>query len=89
VVTNLVVEETIPDIFHHFRHSQNIVLRLLITLDADVIVENVPFISDRPESAARELVQPWVGVSFDHSLEQNYPSLMLMLVLHHITIVLS
>jgi hypothetical protein len=55
VVTHLVLEEGVPDIFRHSGHSLNVVLTFLVSLGVDAIVERVPVIPDQPESARREL----------------------------------
>ena len=54
VITDLIIKKGVPDVFHHPRHGQNIVLAFLIVLCGDAIVEHLPFISNRPESAKRE-----------------------------------
>jgi hypothetical protein len=86
VVTNLIVEEGIPDIFHHFRHSQNVILRFLVAFDTDATVEHAPVVPGRPESAGRQLARPWVGIGPDHPLEQIHPPLALVLVPFCITV---
>ena len=69
LATHLVLEEGIPDIFCHFRHGQNVILRFLVSLDADTIVEHGPVIPNRPKSAREELTQLQVGVNPDYLLE--------------------
>ena len=69
LAAHLVLKEGIPDIFCHFRHGQNVILRFFISLDADTTVEHIPVILNRPESAREELAQLQVGADPDHLLE--------------------
>ena len=79
--THLVLKECIPDIFRHFRDSQNVTLTLLVPLRADTIVEHDAVIPNRPESSGGGLVQSCVRVDRGHLLEQLFPSFMLVVTL--------
>ena len=54
MVTHLIFEERIPDIFCHSGHSQSIVLTFLVSLGADAVEERAPIFPNQPESAERE-----------------------------------
>jgi hypothetical protein len=56
--THLVLEERILDIIRHFRHSQNVALRILVSLDANTVAQHGAFIPNQLEGARRELAQP-------------------------------
>lgn len=58
IVTNLVGEEGIPDIFCHSGHGQNVILTFPIVWGTNPLVECVPIILDRPEGAGGVLVRP-------------------------------
>ena len=55
--THLELEEHILDIVHHLRHSQNVTLRFLISLDTDTIAQLVAFIPNQLEGARGGLAQ--------------------------------
>ena len=48
VVTNPVIKEGITDVFSNSGHSLNIVLRFLVALGTDAIVQHVPGVPDLP-----------------------------------------
>ena len=52
--TNLVVEESVPDVVRDSGRSLNIVLTFSVVLGIDAIAENIALILDLPESAGRE-----------------------------------
>jgi hypothetical protein len=53
----------------HSGHGQNVILRFLVALGTDVIVDHVPLAPDRCEGARMELARLWVGVGSNHLLE--------------------
>ena len=57
LATHLVLKERILDIIHHLRHSQNIPLRFLVSLDADTIAQLIAFIPNQFEGARGGLAQ--------------------------------
>ena len=87
-VTHLVLEERVPDILRHSRHTNNVTLALLVSLATNTIVERDTVNPDQPESAGRESAQSWVGVGPKHPLEQLCPSRVLSLTPERIVAVL-
>jgi len=86
--TNLVLEERVPDVFRHPRHSQNVTLTFLVSLGCDTIVEHDAAIPNSPESTEGELTRRWVLVDRDHLLEQLHPSPVRATITEPIVIVL-
>ena len=54
---HLILEERVSYIFRHSGHGQGVSLTLLVSLDADAIVEHDTVIPNQLESAGGELVQ--------------------------------
>ena len=76
--THLILEERVPDLLRHFRHSQNVPLTFFVPLGTDTIVECEAVILDQPEGAGSELAQSRVGIKCNHLLEQFCPSFRLI-----------
>ena len=71
---HLVLEERVPDIFHHSGHSQDVALTFLVSLDTETVAEHDAIIPNQPESASRKSARSWVGVDPDHPLKKLRPS---------------
>ena len=54
--THLVLQEDVPDVFYNPRRGQNVVTTFLVAPSVDAIVERIPIIPDRSESAWGESV---------------------------------
>ena len=78
--THLVLEECIPDILRHSRHSQDVTLTFLISIDANTIVEHDAVIHDQLESSRKELAQSRAEIDLGHLLEQLRPSFVLVFI---------
>jgi len=88
VTTNLIVEESVPDIFHNSGHSQNVILTFFEALGVDTIMQDVSIIPNQPESARRESELSWsIAVGAGHPLKQPHASFVLALTPHCVFIV--
>ena len=86
--THLILEERVPDLVRHFRHSQNVTLTFFVPLHTDTIVEDEAVILDKPEGSGSGLAQSQVGINGNHLLEQFCPLFMLVAAPNRIVAVL-